>query len=245
MSNPLNILIIEDSYSYAIELEMIINNLGHHFIGSADNAGDALIEILSKNPDLILMDIEIVGDLSGIDIAEKVSHLGIPVIFLTTYANDEYFEKAAKIPNSTYIIKPADQYTLKGAINLLMMYTSSPITYNYSDELQLRDGAVYLKKKNDFQRVNVHDILYVESSKVYCKTYISDGQEFLNRITLSNYASIINSPNFIRPHRSFLVNTKNITKVNISENVIMIGEHNIPISRKSKNELKEYFKLIY
>jgi len=244
MQNKLNILIVEDNFSFGLELEMIVKKLEHNVIAIVDNSGDALVEILDKKPDCILMDIDIKGKLSGIDIADKISHLRIPIIFITSFANDDHYNKASSIENSTYIIKPVDQFTLKGAINLLMKYSINPVRSIKNQELQFKEGALYLKRKNDFHRVEINDILYIESSRVYCKTITAQNEEFLNRISLNEYSLLLKSPNFIKPHRSFLVNSKRISKVNLNENVIIINEHNIPISRNAKSDLKDFFKLI-
>lgn len=244
MKENLNVLIVEDNFSFCLEMEILVQKLNHTVIGIVDNSGDALVEILDKKPDIILMDIDIKGKLSGIDIADKIRHLKIPIIFITSFNNDEQYTKASSIENSTYIIKPVDQFTLKGAISLLMKYSLGSFSSQKHEELHLKEGALYLKRKNDFHRVEINDILYIESSRVYCKTITKKNDEFLNRISLNEYSLLLNCPNFIKPHRSFLVNSNRITKVNLNENVIIIDEHNVPISRSAKNELKDFFKLI-
>lgn len=244
MSAVLNILIVEDNFSFSLEIEMLVKKLGYNIISTVDNSGDALVEILDRRPDLILMDIEIKGRLSGIEIAEKVGHLKIPIIFITSFANDEHFNQASRIENSTYIIKPVELFTLKAAINLLLKYTINPTYSGHHNELRVKEGALYLKKKNDFYRVDINDILYIESSRVYCKTVTIHDEEFLNRISLNDYYFLLKNPNFIKPHRSYLINSKHIEKVNLNENLIVLKTINIPISRKAKSDLKDFFKLI-
>jgi len=244
MTTALNILIVEDNFSFALEIEMLVKKLNHRIVNTVDNSGDALVEILDKKPDLILMDIDIKGKLSGIEIAEKVQHLVIPIIFITSFANDEHYDLASTIENSTYIIKPVDQFTLKSAIDLLLKYSLGPIRKKEHEGLQLREGALYLKKKNNFHRIEINDILYIESSRVYCKTMTANNEEYLNRIGLNEYSQLLNSSIFIKPHRSYLVNSNKISKVNLNENLIIIDNHHIPISRNAKNDLKDFFKLI-
>ena len=245
MKNHLKIIIIEDDPSVSLELEMAINKLGHNLLATADNSGDALIEILDKKPDLILMDIEIIGKLSGIEIAEKVSHLNIPIIFITSFANDKHYDQAEQIDNTTYLIKPVDQYTLKSAINLLIK-TSHTVVNNFSKtDYDIRKGDIYLKRKNEFYKINYNEIVIIQSDRVYCKTILVDGNAFHNRITLIEYAVYLNSPNFIKPHRSYIVNTDHIKKVNINENlIIMNNDRTVPISRTAKNEIKTLMKMI-
>lgn len=242
MSQSLNILIVEDSLSFALELELVVAALGHKLLATVDNSSDALIEVLDKKPDLILMDINISGKYSGIDVAKKIEQLNIPVIFITSFADDKHFDDAAQISNSTYLVKPVEQFTLKAAISILMNKrgTNRP----KPQEIIVRDKAIFLKKKKDFDRIDVNDILYVESSRVYCKTFTSAGAEYMNRMTLNEYADLIKEFNFLRPHRSYLVNADKVTKVNLSENYLKVGSANIPISRNSKNEVKEHFRFI-
>ncbi len=244
MTLPLDIIIVEDNFSFSLELEIIVKKLGHQVIGTVDNSGDALIEILDNKPDIILMDIDIKGKLSGIDIAEKVEHLKIPIIFLTSYADDEHYELAEKINYTTYIIKPIDQYTLKSAINLLLKTSHGSLT-NASSDYKMNKGEVYLKKKGDFYRVQIEDIAVIESERIYCLTKLIDGSSYHNRISLEKYSDFLDVPNFIKPHRSYIININHIQKVNFSENVIIMKDKtNIPISRNIKKELKEVLKLI-
>ena len=84
----LNILIVEDSISYSIELEQLASEIGFNVIGVVDNSADALDTIFSTPPDIILMDINIKGKLNGIEIAKKINHLNIPILYITSF-NDE------------------------------------------------------------------------------------------------------------------------------------------------------------
>jgi len=244
MNHPLHILIVEDNFSFALELEIIVKKLNHNLIDIVDNSGDALVEILDKKPDLILMDIDIKGKLSGIDIAEKVSHLKIPIIFITSFANDEHFDKAENINYSTYIIKPVDLYTLKAAINLMMKTIHNTISSKIAD-YNFEKGDLYLKKKNDFYRIDTDEIILIESDRVYSTTTLIDEKVYHNRISLQEYSDYLNSSNFIKPHRSFIINTNHIKKINLSENIIiMTNSSQVPISRTVKNDIKSLMKLV-
>jgi len=238
-------LIVEDSFSFALELEILVKKIGHEVLSTVDNSGDALVEILDKKPDIIFMDIDIKGKLSGLQIAAKIKHLHIPIIFITSFADDKIFNQANDIPNSTYITKPVAEYTLKSAINLLLKITHSIVTSSSNSiEYRIEDGQLFLKKKDDFCKIKTDNIQFIESNGVYCKTITLNEEEFLNRITISEYIELLNDPKFIRPHRSFLVNSANITKVNLSENSIILGKHSIPISRKAKKEIKKFLTMI-
>jgi len=192
------------------------------------------------------MDIDIKGKLSGLQIAEKIKHLEIPIIFVTSFADDEHFDQAITIPNSTYVTKPVDEYTIKGAIALLLQSSHSIHTTPKSDVtgIKVEGGHLFLKRKEEFYSIEKSDIIYIESSHVYCKTITKSSGEFLNRLTLNEYAALLNDKTFIKPHRSYLINMKNITKVNMNENYIILEEHNVPISRNAKKDLKNILTII-
>ncbi len=245
MNPKYNAIIVEDNYSFALELEMIVKKLGHNILCTVDNSGDALVEILDKKPDLIFMDIDIKGKLSGIDIAEKIDHLKIPIIFLTSFNDEEHYDKTSSILNSTYIVKPADTFTIKSAIKLLMKVSYRvSLKVNNNSEVQVRENDIYLRKNDDYFRINKSHIVYVKADRVYCNTVLVDGTSFLNRISLNEYFDLLNSQSFIKPHRSYIVNKERISKLNLNENVIVIEDHNIPISRSAKLELKELLTII-
>jgi len=242
MLNKLNVLIVEDDFSYALELEMLLKNLDLTHIGTVDNSSDAFFEILDKKPDLILMDIDIIGKLSGLDIAKRLLHLDISIIFITSFRNEAYYEAATAMNNATFMMKPIEKLTLKATIELLVRKKSFKSSNHRN--VVVKDGALFLKRKESFQKLAISDILYIESNRVYCKTVTSDKQEYLNRISLNDYSIIIQDYNFIKTHRSFLVNRSKVETVNFVENFLIVGGENVPISRSAKSYVKEHFRFI-
>ena len=61
----LSILVVEDEFSFALELEMLVKSIGYQSVVSVDNSAEAIEYIYTEHPDLILMDIEIKGKFSG------------------------------------------------------------------------------------------------------------------------------------------------------------------------------------
>ena len=81
------LLIVEDSISYSIELERIASDSDYIVIGTENNAQNALSTIYRTLPDIILMDININGNKTGLDIAKEIYHLNIPILFFTSFRN--------------------------------------------------------------------------------------------------------------------------------------------------------------
>ena len=241
----LKTLVVEDNFSFALELEIILKKIGYNIINTVDNSGDALVEIMGSKPEIIFMDIDIKGKLTGLEIAQKISHLNIPIVFITSFADDEHYSIGSKVPNSTYLTKPADEFTIRSAVDLLLKINDSLRTTNSnSADYKVEADILYLKKKDDFYAIKQGDIVYIESNHVYCKTVTKSNGEYLNRISLNEYNSLLNDSRFIRPHRSYLANVNHITKVNMNENVLVMGQENVPISRSAKKEMKSLLNLI-
>lgn len=90
------ILIVEDDFIVAIDLKIHLEKMGYHVLDITDNGKDALTKT-RKNPDLILMDINLKGDIDGIDTAQQIHKLyDVPIIYLTGF-NDKNTIKRANI----------------------------------------------------------------------------------------------------------------------------------------------------
>ena len=238
-------LIVEDNISFALELEILLKKIGYEVLKTVDNAGDALIEIISSKPDIIFMDIDIKGQLSGLDLAKKISHLNIPILFITSFADEKHFEIGSKIPNSTYLTKPVDEFTIRSSVDLLTKINYSLTNTNKSTaDYKLEANILYLRKNEIFYPIRIEDIKYIESSNVYCRTVTNSDAEFMNRISLNKYISILNNADFIRPNRSYIININFITEVNLNENYIKLGDFDVSLSRNSKKEFGSLFHLI-
>ena len=107
------ILIVEDE---VIVADSIKNNLKKHGyrVASLAASGEMALQIAEKeNPDLVLMDIVLKGELDGINAADQIhKKFGIPVIFLTAYSNNEIFQSAKTTEPFGYITKPFDDKQL-------------------------------------------------------------------------------------------------------------------------------------
>ena len=114
----LKVLIVEDNFSFAIELEMLLEELNYEVISKHDNSATALEAIFSKEPDLILMDINIKGELNGVEIGQKIIGLNIPILYITSFKDEATYREAAKSNMIGYLVKPIEKYSLRTAVQL-------------------------------------------------------------------------------------------------------------------------------
>jgi len=228
----MNVLIIEDSISFALDLEMKLVKLGHTVVGPAiDNAKEALAVIKATLPDLIMMDIHLNGKEKGTELAEKINHLSIPIIFMTSHLEEENYLEAKKISRFAYMIKEFQDFELENTIDLLC------------HKKVLKD-ILFLKKGDAFYKVKVEDILYVKSEGNYCTIFLEGNNKFINRVSISSIETLFQTQEFIRPHRSYLVNVHKIDSLRLAESLIYIQDHQIPITRGSKATIFERYMML-
>jgi len=112
-----NILIVEDDFIVAIDLKIHLEKMGCNVLDITDNGEDAFNKTQETNPDLILMDIDLKGDIDGIDTIHQIHKLyDVPVIYLTGY-NDINTIKRANITGPLgYIVKPFEDKEIQQLI---------------------------------------------------------------------------------------------------------------------------------
>lgn len=133
--NSTNILIVEDDQYAAESLQVRLKAIGYPTSSIVSNGLDALKSIEGRKIDLILMDINIEGDLDGIESAEKIrENFDTPLIFLTASKDEATWSRAKIIEPFAYLFKPFDLKELQVAIEMAL--------YKYNIERQLKDSEI-------------------------------------------------------------------------------------------------------
>ncbi|HUK92695.1 MAG TPA: response regulator, partial [Methanomicrobiales archaeon] len=115
------ILVVEDEFITAADLEARLGEMGFEVPACVDNGPAAIEKAGELRPDIILMDITLVGGMSGIEAAARIKELyGIPVIFLTAHSEEPTFERALKASPYGYVIKPFDPLNLRAIIDMAL-----------------------------------------------------------------------------------------------------------------------------
>ena len=115
------ILIVEDEGIVALDLQDRLELLGYKIEGIADTAKDAVKMAAKFSPDLVLMDIVLKGEHDGIDAARQINDLfGIPVVFLTAYADEKTLARAKQSNPYGYIVKPFTAHMLRSNIEMAL-----------------------------------------------------------------------------------------------------------------------------
>ena len=115
------ILVVDDEAIITMQLEERLHAMGYTVVGMAASGDDAIEKARRLLPDLILMDIVMPGRLNGIEAAQAIiGELDIPVVFVTSYADDAIIEKAKQVRPYGYIVKPFNELEIKAAIEVAL-----------------------------------------------------------------------------------------------------------------------------
>ncbi len=231
----LSILVVEDDPSFALELEMMINELGYHYLGNPQTSNEAFKAIASKKPDLIIMDINIQNAIDGISIAENIQSSNIPIIFITGFESTEYFERAKKLQPAGYLVKPFHLLTLRGVIEkALIDYSLLPS--------KTTDNSLLLKSNNTFHKVLIDNILWIQVDGNYCY-FFTEEKKFVHKLSMKRVLNQINEKDkFLKIHRKYAIHKSQLKNFDSKNNTIHLNEEDIPVGRNYRNKVMEFLK---
>ena len=118
---PPRILVVEDETIVALDIRVQLARQGYEPVGHAIRGEQAVTLAGTLRPDLVLMDIQLGGGMDGIDAAAAIrAQFGIPVVFLTAFAEDETLERAKRVEPLGYVIKPFTERELRSALEMAL-----------------------------------------------------------------------------------------------------------------------------
>lgn len=152
MSKIFKILVVEDESITAMELQKKLVSWGYAVLGVVSSGENAVEKAFELKPDLILMDIILKGDMTGIDAAGAIKNkVEIPIIYLTAYCNDETFEGAKITQPAAYLIKPFQESELRFAIEMAF--------YGHQSRLKLMERIQKSLDERDLLIRDIHNIV--------------------------------------------------------------------------------------
>lgn len=128
-----SILIVEDEGFIALQIKELLETNGYRVLGTVAYGEDA-VKLAEKNPpDLICMDIELMGKIDGIEAARRIhQHADIPIIYLTAYSDNQRLARAKETVPYSYIVKPFNERELLATVDMVL--------HRHKVDLQLRES---------------------------------------------------------------------------------------------------------
>ncbi len=214
-------------------------------IAQANGCLDGIEKAKKFNPDIVFLDIQM-PDGSGFNFLEAFEKFNFEVIFTT--AHDQYAIKAIRYSALDYLLKPIDPDELKAAVRKFMQkQDKGQINNNIKVLLEnLKSPSneskkIILSTSEGMHIVSTDDIIRCESDDYYTKFFFLNATSILISKTLKQNEAILSDFNFIRPHKSHLINIKyikNYLKVD-GGYILMTDGSKIPVSRRKRESIVE------
>lgn len=233
----MRVLIAEDEEIYASTLQIMFEEMEYDAIEIVNNS-DSLFKILPTfQPDLLILDIHIEGNLDGIQIAEKVHQMNayIPIIFITSFKDNETFQRAKSTKPYAFLTKPFDEKVLANTIELAFQYYKTQISL--LTPIKMPD-SLFIKTDNLLKKIHFEEIGYIESEDHYVQI-VTAKRKYLIRHSLNEMIQKLPADIFFQVSRSCLVNLQHIDSVDIDNNELLIFQHPLAFSRRNKQDILE------
>lgn len=230
--NNIKVLVVEDSALIAEDIAFKLRK--HHFeVVEIFDKGEDAIEFLRKNEaDLVLLDIKLAGALDGISTGYMIqNNYSLPIIYLSDLADAETVNRAKQTRPANYLTKPFNEADLVRAIDLAL---SNFLSQSQAAVTGKKTDHVFVKSDNGFVRIALSDILFLHADRSYCNI-VTENKTYVQSVSMNHVFDQINNENFIRIHRSYVVNVLKITA--IDGNMVRVGRHSIEMSRGLREEL--------
>ncbi len=220
------LLIVDDEGVIAEHLKVILESMDFTNIFICNDKESTLEYLENHNPDLVLLDIRMKHELDGIEIAQFIiNERTFPFIFITAHSDSEIVQKALATKPAAYITKPFKKVDVLTAIEIALV---NKLENESSAYLIFKDGY-------DDVRILFDSIIYVESEGNYIDI-ITDSKRFTLRKSLLWFEENSSKEQFVRIHRSYLINRNKILKLSSLE--VTLSSISLPVSRKYLNDLR-------
>ena len=167
------ILIVEDESIVAQDLQFILEDLGYGVVAIANTGESAIAKVSQHHPNLILMDIRIIGEMDGIDTAKIIlERFALPIVYLTAHADEETLNRAKVTAPYGYIVKPFVETELHTTVEIAL--------FKHQQEQHLKKNVRWLKTVLDSINEGV-----IAADRKGDITFLNPAAETLTRLSFS------------------------------------------------------------
>jgi DNA-binding LytR/AlgR family response regulator len=250
--SKINVLVVEDESIVSKDIQYSLKKLGYNVVG-ASSTGEKAIELAgSENPDIVLMDIMLKGEMNGIEAAENIKEkYSIPVIFLTAYADESTLEKAKITEPYGYILKPFKEIDLHTTIEMAIykhgkeqeVVKERDLLYSLVENKDSSNDFIFVKSNSRLVKLNNSDIYYIEALKDYVVIHTADTRYTIHS-TMKDIDAKMGEEEFIRVHRSFIVRLDKIATIEYPNLTLEKIDKVIPIGGSYRDDLNKKIRTV-
>ncbi|MDQ6763641.1 MAG: LytTR family transcriptional regulator DNA-binding domain-containing protein [Bacteroidota bacterium] len=235
------ILIDDEPLARSIVKEYLQHYPQIKIVAECNDGFEGMKAIQEHEPDLIFLDIQM-PKINGFEMLELIDNP--PAVIFTT-AFDDFAIKAFELNAVDYLLKPFSKDRFDKAIKKHLQHSAVTQTHNVLEsaaQLPAQQNRVVVKDGNKIKIIPVAQIHYLEAADDYVKIVTAEGA-FLKKRTMNFFEQSLNDYHFVRIHRSYIVNTQLITRIDAYEKdghlVILNTGAKLPVSKAGYTRLKE------
>lgn len=222
MKNQPSILLVEDEFIIADQIQTFLKSNGYQVCGIVDNYSDAINALKIYDPDLVIADIRLGDDYDGgIKVGQYIcKYLNTPIVYLSGYSDSQTLEKAKTTRPNTFLLKPKplDKQQLITTIHMALPFKNAcndglkikARKFSSADEAHNKVRNLSLMPYS----IRLSDVYLIESFNHVIKNTIvlrqMDGNNFLVRTELEQLAETL-PEYFLRIHKSYIVSKRHIS----------------------------------
>jgi DNA-binding LytR/AlgR family response regulator len=247
MNSKYKILIVEDEILVATDIEESLESLGYTVQNSVDTGLKAIEEVEKSLPDLVLMDINLKGEMSGIEAARKIIEKhDVPIIYLTANADIATVNKAKVALPYGYIIKPFTDKDLQTNIEIAIFKFGNDLKLKFESEqfntfFDLKDhekNQIIVHAAQGLEKINIDNVYFIEKDDDSTIIHLSD-EEVTTKKSFDEFIEFFPKIKFIRVSDSIVINATKVFAVKYPEIIIADKMSVITVDNKYKELLKD------
>lgn len=201
------------------------------------------IEFLKRaKPDLLFLDIQM-PLMNGFELLDNLQTDELEVIFITSY--NQYAVQAIRYSALDYLLKPINPTDLYAALDRYRIKTEKILTrerlnnlrHNLGQESEKKFQLVIPTKQGEFH-FRIDEIVRCEADSNYTEIHLKSGKKFLASKTLGDVESMLEGEQFVRVHKSHLVNLDFVSKLTLNDDLEMLDGATVGVSRRRLPEVK-------
>ena len=242
------IIIDDEPLARSIVKEYLQKHPHLELVAECGDGFEGLKAIQQYQPDLIFLDIQM-PKINGFEMLELIEQPPA-VIFTTAY--DEYAIKAFEAHAIDYLLKPFNQERFDKAIAKWAEQKNNSIVNSTQELLETaslspsQSNRIVVKNGSKIKIIPVHDVFYLEAADDYVKIHTQEGY-FLKNKTMNHFEQVLDGQQFVRSHRSYIVNVQQITRIDPYEKdnhiAILRTGAKVPVSRGGYGKLRSVLGL--
>lgn len=245
---PISALIVDDEKNGRENLAGLIKTRCPQIrvVGEARSVEQAIAGIQEHQPQLIFLDIEMPGG-NGFQLLEHFKDFPFEVIFVTAY--DNYAIRAIRFSASDYILKPINLNELIAAVDKVSLRIrnrseNERIRQLYLNTMHPANPKIGLPTGERVEFVEVKSIIRCQGESNYTHLYFSDRKPLLTAKSLIEFEELLAEYNFIRVHKTHLVNLNQVTSFTKNDGGVLFLSNgdSVAISRRRKEFVLEQLK---